>query len=228
MVGRIFKRLFLNIKDWFEDTFLFNRMLNKTIFGGKHKREKSESSKYKKARKGLKFSLPKLKLPEINFSIDSRVFLFLIPIAFATLSFLGYKFNWFNGEFFDNLNDSVKFVEGYGKWGQSVADWINSGFDSGNPFLFLLSLVAIFPVTIIVYVIEGIWWLISWVIIGIIKLLILLLGSIVLLLPYLLCVGGIALDVVLYVKDDDKELMTTVGFILSLLVCVAFLAMIIF
>jgi hypothetical protein len=218
---KLFKRLILNIKGWFEDTFLFNRMLNKTIFGGKHKREKSKSSKYKKARKGLKLSLPKLKLPEINFSIDSRVFLFLIPIAFATLSFLGYTFNWFNGEFFDNLNDSVKFVEGYGKWGQSVADWINSGFDSGNPFLFLLSLVAIFPVTIIVYVIEGIWWLISWVIIGLIKLLIFLIGNIVFIIPFLLYGGGVAMDVIMLIKSD-KNASVIIGFALSMILCITF------
>ena len=84
-----------------------------------------------------------------------------------------------------------------------------------------LMLIFQFLMLIVCYALETVWWLISWVIIGIVKLLILLVGNIVLIIPFILYVGGITMDVIIFAKSD-KNLSKIISFGLSLLLCLIF------
>ena len=81
--------------------------------------------------------------------------------------------------------------------------------------------IIFIPSMLIAYILEGIWWLISWVIIGLIKLLIFLIGNIVFIIPFLLYGGGVAMDVIMLIKSD-KNASVIIGFALSMILCITF------
>ena len=76
--------------------------------------------------------------------------------------------------------------------------------------------------SIIAFILESIWWLISWVVIGFIKLLIFLVGNIIFILPLLLYILGIVLDIIFFSKYDEKDVSVVIGFVISLLACITF------
>ena len=193
----------------------FKRLFTGELFKRKPKKVKVKKEKNYKVRR--KFKLP-------SFSFNSFAFLFVVPIIICGLTFLFCKLGWFSGgeNFFADLNTKVDFVDGYGKWAKGVQEWLDPALNDTGTIGWLLAFIAILPLTLIAYVLEGIWWLISWILIGIVKLFILLIGKIIFIIPFILFGGGVALDVILFAKYDDKDTSIVVTFVISLLLCLMF------
>lgn len=168
--------------------------------------------------KGKRFRLPSFRL-----NINWYVLCFIIPVGVCALTLLFNELGWFSsGEnFFIELNNKVNFVKGYGKWAEGIQDWLSPALEDFGTIQNLLAFILFLPLTLVAYVLEGAWWLVSWVIIGVIKLLIFLIGKIIFIIPFLLYGGGIGLDGFLFVKYEDKDASIVIGFILSLVLCLA-------
>ena len=120
------------------------------------------------------------------------------------------------------VGDKVNFVDGYGKWAKGIQEWLSPALNDFGTIQFFLAFIIQIPLILIAYVLEGIWWLISWVILGIVKLVILLVGKIIFVIPFILYGGGVAIDVILLAKCDYKDTSFVVSFILSLILCLVF------
>ena len=192
----------------------FKKLFTGELFKRKPKRVKITKEKTYKAKKGLK-------LPSFSFKIAPYTYLFAIPVVVCALAMLSSSFGLADGgeNFFTGLNDKIKFITEYGLWWKAFCEWFNPIVDE---WFFLFQAVAFvlqLPIFIICYVLEGAWWVVSSILIGILKLLILLLGKIVFAIPFVLFGGGIILDIVLFSKCYDKDKSIVIGFILSLVLC---------
>lgn len=195
--------------------------LNKTEQPKKETETKVKKDDYKVVKKEKKFKSRRFKFPTLKLNINPYVFLFIIPLIVCALTLLFSELGWFTSgdNFFVELNKKVNFVDGYGKWAEGIQDWLQPALEDIGTIQGLLAFVLILPLTLVAYVLEGVWWLISWAIIGIIKLLIFLIGKIIFIVPLLLYGGGVTLDVIVFTKSDEKDTSMVIGFIVSLLLC---------
>lgn len=220
-IWRKCKSLFSKIGKWFKKTFIdpikIKKALNKTVYGDK----KSKGYKTKNKESKFRFKLPEFRLPRFSLNWSPSVFLYLVPALVCFVVFLGYENGWFNISFFGDLNESIKFVDSYGSWAKGVEDWLAPNLEDAGTIGSLIVFIIFIPSMLIAYILEGIWWLISWVIIGLIKLLIFLIGNIVFIIPFLLYGGGIAMDVIMLIKSD-KNASVIIGFALSMIFCITF------
>ena len=117
------------------------------------------------------------------------------------------------------ITDPIKFVDDYGTWAEAVQEWLNEPLEDIGTIPGFLAFFAYYPATLIAYILEGIWWLLSWVIIGVIKLLVFLIAKIVFILPFILFGGGALMGVFMFAKAD-KNTSVIIGFALSMIVCI--------
>ena len=223
-VWRKCKLLFSKISNWFKKKFIdpikIKKTLNKTVYGGKKPKGCKTKTKEYRPRYN-KFELPKFRLPNFNLSWVPSLLLYLIPVIVSFVVFLGYENGWFSTELFTSWNSNIHFVDSYGSWAEGVEDWLAPNLEDAGTIGSLIVFIIFIPSMLIAYILEGIWWLISWVIIGVIKLLIFLVGNIVFIIPFLLYGGGVAMSVIMFAKSD-KNASVVIGFGLSLLLCLMF------
>lgn len=159
-----------------------------------------------------------------KFQINPVIFQFLIPIAICFLVFMGYENGWFNASFISNLNNKLQFVGKYSKlvrkWIDAVEEWLDPALRELGTIANLLAFVAYLPLTILACIGATIWWLISWVIIAVIKLVLFILTYIIFIVPFLLYIGAVVINILLFDKEDDKDALTIISFILSLGFCI--------
>jgi len=195
----------------------------KNLFTGKLFKRKPKVKRKKYEKKGNTYKTKRsFRLP--SFTFNSYALFFIIPVVVCGLTFLFCELGWFSGgdNFFIGLNDKVNFVDGYGKWAETIQDWLQPALGEIGTIGGILAFIIILPLTLVAYVLEGAWWLISWALIGIVKLLILLVGKIIFIIPFVLFGGGVVADVIFLVNCDDKETSAIVSFILSLALCLMF------
>ena len=244
LVFKGIKSLFTKFGKWFKGLFVLNhekiydknknKEKNKKLKKDKKwevKREKENNKvKVKKERvkkerrefKLFKIKFPKIKLPNLGLNINPYIISFLLPILICFIVWLGYDLKWFNTEFFQNLNSNIHFVDGFGSVIKGVQDWLAPNLEEVGTIPGLLAFILVIPLSFIAFILESIWWLISWVVIGFIKLLIFLVGNIIFILPALLYILGIVLDIIFFSKYDEKDVSVVIGFVISLLACITF------
>ncbi len=225
-IGGKIKSFFSKITNWFKKKFIdpikIKKAANEVVYGNKSQKVKEKNTKSKtktKEYKSFRFRLPEFRLPSFNLKIDPTSLLFFIPVIICFVVFLGFENNWFSISFFDDLNASIKFVDDYGTWAEAVQEWLNEPLEDIGTIPGFLAFFAYYPATLIAYILEGIWWLLSWVIIGVIKLLVFLIAKIVFILPFILFGGGVLMGVFMFAKAD-KNTSVIIGFALSMIVCI--------
>ncbi len=178
--------------------------------------KKPSYSHYKKKKK---FRFKKINFKKIQFNINSAILRYLIPVVVCALALLVYKQGWISNAFFSGLVKKVKFAGEYlevaNNWAKALTGWLKPAIKDFG-VLWLFAMLLYLPLGLIGYVLGTIWWLISWVIVGAIKLVLFLIATIIGLIPFLLYGAGVALDILIFHKEDDKDWQIVIAFIVSL------------
>lgn len=229
--GKEFINIFVSIFNFFKRLFTGELFKRKTKLPSKRKvarqnkayAKRLEQEKRMREAQALKvkyrgYTPPKKKFRLPSFSFNPSALLFLISIAVCGFILLSYEVGWLSLDknVFDDWNNGVHFVDGYGKWAEAVGDWLNPALEDLGTIPSMAAFIVYLPLTLAAYVLEGVWWLISWVIIGAIKLVLFIFAKIFFFLPFLICGGAIAFDVILFTKLE-KEVSVVVFFIISLI-----------
>lgn len=132
--------------------------------------------------------------------------------------FLGYECGLFKNSAVSSIFNKVHFEGGYahsvGKWIDGVDDWYR-GTDSVATIGGLLAFVVYIPARIIAGIIGTVWWLISWIIIAVIKVVLFIFTKIMFIVPFLLYGAGAVITFLIFDKEDDKDWQFIVCFLIS-------------
>lgn len=240
--GKEFINIFVSIFNFFKKLFTGELFKRKTRLPSKRKvarqnkayAKRLEKEKRMREAQALKvkyrgYTPPKKKfrLPSIEFNFNPSDLFFLIAVGVCGLIFLFTKLGWINLQtnLFEDWNSQVHFVSGYGKWAEAVGDWLNPALEDFGTIPSMAAFIVYLPFTLLAYVLEGVWWLASWVIIGLIKVILFIFGKFFLFLPYILCGGAVIFDIIWFIKSDEKDFSTILFFILSLLLSILFIVL---